>query len=105
MAPRFLASAFASGPALLILLCFILRRFTRFDAGKKPIQALAKIVTYAVIISIFFVLMELFTAFYSQIPEHMKHFTYLFVGLEGHRGSSPGCGPVVIDRFWPLLPS
>jgi len=29
MAPRFLAAAFASGPALLILLCFALRRFGR----------------------------------------------------------------------------
>jgi len=58
MAPRFLGSAFASGPALLILLCFILRKFSRFDAGKESIQALAKIVTYALIASVFFVLME-----------------------------------------------
>jgi len=89
MAPRFLASAFASGPALLILLCLILRRFTRFDAGKEPIQALAKIVTYAMAISIFFVLMELFTAFYSQIPEHMQQFIYLFSGIEGHNALVP----------------
>jgi Ni/Fe-hydrogenase subunit HybB-like protein len=84
MAPRFLSSAFASGPALLILLALILRRFTKFDAGKEAIQMLAKIVTYAMIISIFFVLMEIFTAFYSQIPEHMQSFRYLFSGLEGH---------------------
>ena len=84
MAPRFLASAFASGPALLILLGFIVRKFTRFDPGKEAFQALAKIVTYAILISIFFVLMEIFTAFYSQIPEHMHHFQYLFVGLHGH---------------------
>jgi Ni/Fe-hydrogenase subunit HybB-like protein len=84
MAPRFLASAFASGPALLILLGFIVRKFTKFDPGKEVFQALAKIMTYAMIISIFFVLMELFTTFYSQIPEHMLHFQYLFVGLEGH---------------------
>jgi [DsrC]-trisulfide reductase subunit P len=84
MAPRFLSSAFASGPALLILLALILRRFTKFDAGKEPIQMLAKIVTYALIISIFFVAMEIFTAFYSQIPEHMQSFRYLFLGLEGH---------------------
>ena len=83
MAPRFLASAFASGPALLILICFILRRFTRFDAGKEPVQTLAKIVTYAMVISVFFVLMEVFTVFYSQIPEHEKHFEYLFFGLHG----------------------
>lgn len=84
MAPRFLASAFASGPALLILFCLILKRFTRFDAGEKAIQTLAKIVAYALATSIFFVLVELFTAFYSQIPGHMHHLTYLFRGLEGH---------------------
>jgi molybdopterin-containing oxidoreductase family membrane subunit len=84
MAPRFLASAFASGPALLILFCLILKRFTRFDAGEKAIQTLAKIVAYALATSIFFVLVELFTAFYSQIPSHMNHLTYLFRGLEGH---------------------
>ena len=84
MAPRFLASAFASGPALLIILCLILKRYTSFDVGVKAIQTLAKIVAYALAASIFFVLMELFTAFYSQIPEHARHFSYLFAGLEGH---------------------
>ena len=84
MAPRFLASAFASGPALLILFCLILRRFGRFDAGEKAIQTLAKIVTYALATSIFFVLVEIFTAFYSQIPGHMQHLKYLFAGLDGH---------------------
>ncbi len=84
MAPRFLASAFASGPALLILFCLILKRFTKFDAGEKAIQTLSKIVAYALAVSIFFVLVELFTAFYSQIPGHTSHLTYLFWGLEGH---------------------
>jgi molybdopterin-containing oxidoreductase family membrane subunit len=84
MAPRFLASAFASGPALLILFCLILKRVARFDAGEKAIQTLAKIVTYALATSIFFVLVELFTVFYSQIPGHMHHLTYLFMGLDGH---------------------
>lgn len=84
MAPRFLASAFASGPALLILFCMILKRFTKFDAGGKAIQTLAKIVAYALAISIFFVLVELFTVFYGQIPSHMNHLVYLFRGLEGH---------------------
>ena len=84
MAPRFLASAFASGPALLILFCLLLKRLTRFDAGEKAIQTLATIVAYALATSIFFVLVELFTAFYSQIPEQMQHLKYLFVGLDGH---------------------
>ncbi|HUH66662.1 MAG TPA: NrfD/PsrC family molybdoenzyme membrane anchor subunit [Syntrophales bacterium] len=84
MAPRFLAAAFASGPALLILLCFVLRRYGGFDAGKQAIDALAKIVTYSFIATIFFVVVELWTVFYSQVPDDMEHYRFLFVGLEGY---------------------
>jgi molybdopterin-containing oxidoreductase family membrane subunit len=84
MAARFLSSAFASGPALLIILAFIVRRFSRFDPGADAIQSVAKIVTYAMIANIFFFLLEIFTAFYSGIPSHQHSFVYLFFGLEGH---------------------
>jgi molybdopterin-containing oxidoreductase family membrane subunit len=84
MAARFLSSAFCSGPAILILLCFIVRRFTKFDPGKEQIRTLAVIVTYAMILNVFFFLLEIFTAFYSQIPGHMHPIVYLFSGLEGH---------------------
>ena len=84
LAPRFLASAFAAGPAFLILLCLLVRKLTKFDPGKEQIQSLAKIVTYGIILNIFFFLCELFVVFYSQIPEHMDHFKYLFFGLHGH---------------------
>jgi molybdopterin-containing oxidoreductase family membrane subunit len=83
LAPRFLASAFSSGPALLILLCLVLRKFTRFDAGTEPVRKLSLIVTYAMCANVFFILMEIFTALYSDIPHHVLHFEYLFVGLEG----------------------
>ncbi len=83
MAPRFLSSAFASGPALLILLCLTIRKFTKFDPGREQIQTLAKIVAYAICLNVFFFLCEIFTVFYSQIPEHMDHFKYLFAGLHG----------------------
>ncbi len=83
LAPRFLASAFASGPALLILVCLLIRRLTGFDAGEKAINKLAVIVTYAMSINVFFVLMELFTAVYSNMPEHTSHFEYLFFGING----------------------
>jgi molybdopterin-containing oxidoreductase family membrane subunit len=84
MAARFLSSAFASGPAILILLCLIVRKVTKFDPGKEQIRTLAGIVTYAMILNVFFFLLEIFTAFYSQIPGHMHPIQYLFVGLEGH---------------------
>jgi Ni/Fe-hydrogenase subunit HybB-like protein len=83
LAPRFLSSAFAAGPALLILLCMIIRKISNFDPGKEQIQSLAKIVAYAISINVFFFLCEVFTSFYSNIPEHMDHIKYLFVGLQG----------------------
>ena len=86
LAPRFLASAFAAGPALLILLCLLLRKYTKFDAGKEQIQKLAVIVTYAMCINVFLILMEMFTAFYSGIPEHIDHIKFLFVGLRDMDG-------------------
>ncbi|MDJ0810379.1 MAG: polysulfide reductase NrfD, partial [Desulfobacterales bacterium] len=84
LAPRFLASAFAAGPALLILLSLLIRRVTNFDPGREQIQTLAKIVTYALIANLFFFGCELFVAFYSNIPGHMDHIVYLFAGLHGH---------------------
>jgi len=84
MAARFLASAFASGPALLIILCLIVRKVSKFDPGKEAIQALGKIVTYAMFANVFLLGLEFFTAFYSQIPGHMDSFIYLYAGLQGH---------------------
>jgi Ni/Fe-hydrogenase subunit HybB-like protein len=89
LAPRFLASAFASGPALLILLALLLRNFTKFDPGKEAIQKLAVIVTYAMVINVFFVLVELFTGLYSGMPHHLHPLEYLFVGLHGHAALVP----------------
>jgi Ni/Fe-hydrogenase subunit HybB-like protein len=89
LAPRFLASAFAAGPALLILLCLFIRRFTNFDPGREQIQSLAKTVAYAISINVFFFLCEVFVAFYSQIPGHTTHLKYLFVGLHGHGALVP----------------
>jgi len=83
LAPRFLASAFASGPSLLLLLCLILRRLTTFDAGNEAIRKLGVIVAYAMSVNVFFLLLELFTALYSHIPEHGTGITYLYAGLEG----------------------
>jgi molybdopterin-containing oxidoreductase family membrane subunit len=91
LAPRFLASAFASGPALLIILCLIMRRFTKFDAGQEAIQKIALIITYALSIHLFFFFIELFTIFYSGIPEHVHHFQYLF---------GPGGQPLLTVSAW-----
>ncbi len=94
MAPRFLASAFASGPALLILLCLVLKRFARFDAGQKAIQALARIVAYALARSIFFVLVEIFTSTTARTRSHAPH----DLSLRRPRGADPGGPRMTIPR-------
>jgi Ni/Fe-hydrogenase subunit HybB-like protein len=86
LAPRFLATAFASGPALLILLSTVLARAKVFDIGREAIARLSIVMTYAATASVVLALLEAFTALYSGIPEASEHLTYLFLGLEGHRG-------------------
>ena len=88
LAPRFLASAFASGPSLLIILALVLRKYTRFDPGRESIQKLATIVTYAMVANLFFVLVEVFTVMYGDMPHHTHPFEYLF-GLHGMNVLAP----------------
>ena len=91
MAARFLASAFAAGPAILLLLCFIVRRVTKFDPdpGVGAIQSLVKIIRYAMIANVFFYLLEVFTAFYSNIPEYSAALRYTLFGLNGYNNLVP----------------
>ncbi len=108
LAPRFLASAFASGPSLLILLALIMRKFTKFDPGDQAIRQLALIVTYAMTVNVFFVGVEMFTALYSDMPHHVHAFEYLFVGLHGHDALVPwmrtGAALTVISVTLLLIP-
>ncbi|MCL5276990.1 MAG: polysulfide reductase NrfD [Deltaproteobacteria bacterium] len=89
MAARFLAGAFCSGPAILLLLVFLAQRFVKYRVGEESIKALAKIVAYAMSANVFFLLLEVFTAFYSRIPDEMNPFKYLFAGLDGHTALVP----------------
>ena len=99
LAPRFLASAFASGPSVLIILALIVRKVTKFDPGKEAIQTLAKIVTYAIILNLFFLSLEFFTVFYSQLPSHMSHLQYLFWGYHGASSLVPWMWASMICGF------
>jgi len=84
LAARFLASAFCSGPAILLLVILITEKVTTFKAEVEGVATLAKIITYAMCVNVFFFLCEVFTAFYSNIPGHMNSLAYLFSGFEGH---------------------
>ena len=89
LAPRFLASAFAAGPAFLIILCYFIRKFTKFAPGWEAMQTLAKIVCWAIIANLFFFVCECFVVFYSGIPSHMAHLQYLLFGYHGYHALVP----------------
>ncbi|KUO69750.1 MAG: menaquinol oxidoreductase [Desulfosporosinus sp. BRH_c37] len=101
MAARFLASAFAAGPSLLILLALVVRKVSKFDPdpGVGAIQSLVKIIRYAMIANVFFYICEVFTAFYSSVPEDMDAFKYVFVGLDGHTSLVPFMWTATILAF------
>lgn len=85
LGPRFIASAFASGPALIILTLQVIRRVTDYPVSQSVIETLALIMAVAMQISLFFVGAELFTDFYSE-TNHATSMHYLFLGFEGFAG-------------------
>ena len=83
LAPRFLASAFVSGPAFIVVALAIVDRFTRLSVGNQPIFVLVKILRVTVLANLFMLVSELFTEFYSG-GAHIASAEYLFFGLRGH---------------------
>ncbi|MBQ4802153.1 polysulfide reductase NrfD [Aquimarina sp. MMG015] len=88
LGPRFLASAFAAGPALIILVLAMIRNFTEFKIEDKTIKKIAKIVTVAAQINLIMLISELFKEFYSP-THHSESSVYLFFGLEGKTALLP----------------
>jgi Ni/Fe-hydrogenase subunit HybB-like protein len=83
LAPRFLASAFSSGLALLLILFQVLRRTTRFEIKDEAIWKIADIMRYTIFIYLFFIFSELFKEFYSH-TENVLYWKYLFFGIGTH---------------------
>ncbi|MBF0541425.1 MAG: polysulfide reductase NrfD [Nitrospirae bacterium] len=101
-AARFLASAFASGPAFLVILALLVRRCSKFDPGQRAIDGILNIISYAMLINLFFIGLELFTAFYSGIPAEKNSFIYLFAGLDGYHKLVPVMWTSMILAFTSL---
>jgi len=83
LAPRFIASAFCSGPAVLLVLMQLLRKYTRFEIQDLAIWKVAKLMAYSMGINLFLFGAEVFTEYYAR-TEHLVHMRYMFTGVEGH---------------------
>ena len=84
LAPRFLVSAFAGGPALLIIVFTVIRKFTDQNVPEGVFDLLKKIVMVFLPLNMFLLMCEVFTEFYTN-SLHVESAKYLFFGLHGHR--------------------
>jgi Ni/Fe-hydrogenase subunit HybB-like protein len=88
LAPRFLASAFCSGPALMILVLQIVRKQFRIEIENRALFKIAELVAYALAFNLFLLGAEAFKEFYGQ-SHHMAPMEYLYFGLHGHNALVP----------------
>ena len=88
LAPRFLASAFCSGPALMLILFQIIRKVSRIEIEDRAIFKIAELIAYAMCVNLFLLGSEVFKEFYSG-SIHLAPMKYLYFGLKGHTGMVP----------------
>lgn len=79
---RFITTAFAAGPALIILIFLIIRKNTRFWVDDSAIKLLTTIVTWCLGLAIFLTLSEVVVELYAR-TEHANGLYYLMFGLHG----------------------
>jgi Ni/Fe-hydrogenase subunit HybB-like protein len=104
LAPRFIASAFCSGPAVMIILFQILRRTAGIQIKDEAIFKIAELMAYAMFVNLFLLGAEVFKEYYSA-TEHLLYTEYLWSGIGPHRALVPfawlalGCSVVAFVLF------
>jgi Ni/Fe-hydrogenase subunit HybB-like protein len=88
LAPQFLASAFCSGPAILLFVLQLLRRFTRFEIQDEAFWKIAELMAYAMFLNLFLHGAEAFKEYYSG-TQHLLYTRYWYQGLGTHRTLVP----------------
>jgi Ni/Fe-hydrogenase subunit HybB-like protein len=88
LAPRFLASAFCSGPAIIILIFQIIRKVSDLKLEDEALFKIAELIAYAMFLNLFLLASELYKEYYSGTV-HIESFKYLFQGLHGHNQLVP----------------
>ena len=88
LAPRFLASAFVTGPAFIVLTLQLVPRFTRFRVPAHAVDLLVSILKVSACVNLFMLGAELFTDFYTG-GHHAAAARYLWFGSHGHHELVP----------------
>jgi Ni/Fe-hydrogenase subunit HybB-like protein len=84
LAPRFLASAFCSGPAMAIIMFQVVRRISYIKIEDTALFKIAELIAYALFLNLFLLSSEVFMEYYSDTL-HLASLKYLYQGIDGHR--------------------
>lgn len=88
LGPRFLASAFAAGPALITLVLAVIHSSTTYKIDRSVFNKLRLIIVISAIINLIMLFSEVFKEFYFP-THHSISAMYLFFGLDGHNSLVP----------------
>jgi Ni/Fe-hydrogenase subunit HybB-like protein len=88
MGPRFLASAFAAGPALITVVLVIIDSVTSFKIDARIFNKLRRIIVVSALINLIMLFSEIFKEFYLP-THHSLPAIYLYFGLKGHTSLVP----------------
>lgn len=96
LAPRFIASALCSGPAVLLILFQVLKKITPMEIKDDAIHKVAELMAYAMGFNLFLFGAEIFKEYYSN-THHLVHYQYLFFGI----GDQPS--PIAVYAWISLI--
>ena len=85
LAPRFIAGAFCSGPALTFLVFLVLRRVGKMAIPNAALIKIGELLAYAMAVNLFFLGVEVYTEFYSS-TSHSIHARFQWFGIDGAGG-------------------
>ena len=94
LAPRFLASAFCSGPAMVIIMFQVVRRISYIKIEDAALFKIAELIAYAMFLNLFLLSAEVFKEYYSDTID-LYSLRYMYQGLDGHR--------VLVPWMWTSL--
>ena len=85
LVPRFIGTALAAGPALMVLAFQILRRQAKITIRDEALRKIAEMISIVMFVNLLLFLAEVVTE-YRSATKHTVHMQYYFESVAGHLG-------------------
>ncbi len=82
LAPRFIAGAFCSGPALILLVFLVLRKVGKMAISTEALLKIGELLAWAMAVNLFLLGVEVFTEFYPSTA-HVVHARFQWFSVHG----------------------